>query len=270
VKEAHKDPRQTQKRTPRDYQGREFKVNTLRILSLVCGASRIKQLIGLLTLLLLWPAFASAACPPTQVCMVTGGSAVATSSDSSVPFNFAGNGFSASGVFAGYGSEEPQFGEPFEAGAFLELSMGGGLLFGPITQFALTVNGVPWGIPAGSDVEIFFNVQSVEIPEDFNTSCCMTPFDFLGSFTGAPEPFPPGLSCDVLKCETLNFQGAGVVTFDGHTVPPPDPNPDPDNPFFFFLDQATYKFVAAPEPATLSLFALGLAGLGFMRQRRKN
>lgn len=35
-------------------------MNTLRILSFVCGASRIKQLIGLLALLLPWPAFANA------------------------------------------------------------------------------------------------------------------------------------------------------------------------------------------------------------------
>lgn len=245
-------------------------MNTMRILSLVCGASRIKQLIGLLTLLLLWPAFASAACSPTQVCMVTSGTAVATSSDSSVPFNFAGNGFSASGVFTGYGSPEPAFGEPFEAGDFVFLPLGGGVSSGGLTQFALTVNGVPWGIPAGSDASVTFLPPSVEIPEYFNTSCCMAPFQFYGFFTGAPEPFPPGLGCDVLKCETLNFQGAGLLTFGGHTVPPPDPNPDPDNPFLFYLDQATWKLAAAPEPATLSLFALGLAGLGFMRQRRKN
>jgi hypothetical protein len=61
----------------------------------LCGGARKKRLISLLILLLLWPAFASAACSPTQVCVATTGTAV-----SDGPFNFAGDGFSASGVFA--------------------------------------------------------------------------------------------------------------------------------------------------------------------------
>jgi hypothetical protein len=66
-------------------------MNTLRILSLMCGGSRIKHLISLLTLPLLWPAFASAACLPSQVCWVSSGTVVLPGPDfSSVPFNFAG------------------------------------------------------------------------------------------------------------------------------------------------------------------------------------
>src|SRR5262245_15785562 len=187
-------------------------MNTLRILSLVCGASRIKQRIGLLTLLLLWPAFASAACLPSQTCLVTSGTMVATSSDGSVPFNFAGNGFSASGVLAGYGNLsfpifDSQEAGPFEAGSALDIGMGGTPPpDGTLVQFALTVNGVPWGIPetGGGDTFVFFNASAV-IPEFFNTECCTAPAVFDGSFTGAPEPFLPGLGCDVLNCETLNF-----------------------------------------------------------------
>jgi hypothetical protein len=80
-------------------------MNTLRILSLVCGASGIKRLSGLLILLLLWPAFASAACLPspndilTQECFITSGTASYQFPDSFIDFHFAGDGFSGTGYF---------------------------------------------------------------------------------------------------------------------------------------------------------------------------
>ena len=62
---------------------------------------------------------------------------------------------------------------------------------------------------------------------------------FLDQITMAPDgslPAPMGLV-------TINFSTQGI------TPPPPPPNP-------------------APEPATLLLFGLGMAGLGWVRQRR--
>src|SRR5262249_51067527 len=103
--------------------------------------------------------------------------------------------------------------------------------------------------------------------EFFNTECCTAPAVFDGSFTGAPEPFLPGLGCDVLNCETLNFHGTGIVTYAGHGVPDPD---DPDNPFLFFFDQVTWKLAAAPEPSTTALLLLGLTGLAVLGRRRKS
>jgi len=75
-------------------------------------------------------------------------------------------------------------------------------------------------------------------------------------FTGAPEPFAPGLGCDVLNCQTLNFRGGGIVTTflvrapGGQTV----------------VDSQTFTF-NAPEPSATSLLLIGFAGLAALRWR---
>jgi PEP-CTERM motif len=225
-------------------------MNTLRM-SFLCSASRIKHRIGLLTLLLLWPAFASATCSPTEVCVVTSGTAI-----SNGPFNFAGKGFSASGLFD-FGASTNVF-HPYDVGDFYEAQLQGGTDTAFLLQFELTVKGVPWGIPNGGFAELLFFGFPVLYPVGQSSA----PFSFDGSFKGAPEPFAPGLGCDVLNCKTLNFRGLGTVIVDVL--------PWEDTPFVQVI-QETYTFGALPEPATLSLFAIGLIGLamrGHIRCRR--
>src|SRR4029077_4653368 len=82
------------------------------------------------------------------------------------------------------------------------------------------------------------------------------PFTFAGDFTGTPEPFLPGLGCDVLNCVTLNFRGSGIVTYDVEGT---------SSPTVFGVQQETFTF-RAPEPATLSLFAAGLVALVMRRK----
>jgi hypothetical protein len=227
-------------------------MNTLRIVSLVCGASGIKRLSGLLTLLLLWPAFASAICSPAQTCVVTSGTVVVGPLTLSPPFNFAGRDFSASGVFTDLTDHSQlPFDQVFEPVSF-SASFAGDVVDDSL-QFELSVNGVPWGIPPGGDASVRFFATLDILGSNLALS---SPFRFEGDFTGAPEPFSPGLGCDVLNCVTLLFRGSGIVTYDV------GPN--------FEVGPLTFTFAAVPEPATLSLFALGLVGVGFMRRRKKS
>ena len=211
---------------------------------------------SLIALILLAPAFASAACLPMQVCVATRGTAVVN--DLEVPFNFAGKGFSASGELTDFGNPESPFTLTFlELGATYDASIGGLIPGGPLVQFDLTVNGVPWGIPAGGEASVSF-LTVLHVSGAFPT--ISSPFTFSGSFTGAPEPFAPGLGFDVLNCETLNFSGGGIVTFDmGLSL---------EHPGAFTLEQETFKFGVVPEPATASLLLIAFVGLAVMDRRR--
>jgi hypothetical protein len=175
------------------------------------------------------------------------------------PFNFAGNGFSASGELTQWGNLQSPFTVTFLGyGSSYDASIYGST-DNLITQFELTVNGVPWGIPAGGDAQVFF---SAVLPVD-GTLMIERPCSFEGSFTGAPEPFAPGLGCDVLKCETLNFRGGGIVTYDMWPFLGGPPNS-------FTVVQETFQFGVVPEPSTASLLLVGFAGLAVMGRRRKS
>jgi len=207
---------------------------------------------------LLWPAFASAVCSPGQTCVVTSGTVVLDSPLGPIPLNFAGKDFSASGVLTEACCLVP-YGLffNFESDDFLESFFGSTDIPGGrpnLVQFELTVKGVPWGIPAGGDAVVgFFADLGIPAPAG---NAFSVPFSFGGSFKGAPEPFAPGLGCDMLNCVTLDFSGGGILTYDvldaggGWSV----------------VGQQTFTFAAVPEPATLSLLAVGLVGLAMRRK----
>ena len=212
----------------------------------------MKRLIALLPLA---PVVASAACIPSELCSVRSGTPITlTGSDESLSFNIAGRDFSASAMLTDLCCFLP-FNELFQSDSDpWSESFAGSTPF-PLAQFALTVNGVPWGIPAGGDASVLF-FADLGVPFPAEASPFSVPFGFQGSFTGAPEPFAPGLGCDVLNCQTLNFRGGGIVTTflvrapGGQTV----------------VDSQTFTF-NAPEPSATSLLLIGFAGLAALRWR---
>ena len=62
----------------------------------------------------------------------------------------------------------------------------------------------------------------------------------------------------MLNCVNLEFRGAGILSYD--VVGSPFPG------WFEVGFPETFKFRVVPEPATLSLFALALAGLAIRRK----
>jgi len=209
----------------------------------------------LIILLLLAPVVASAACLPSEFCSVRSGTPFTlTGSDQSLSFNIAGSDFSASAMLTDLCCLLP-FREFFEVDSDPWFESFGGSTPFPLAQFALTVNGVPWGIPAGGSAEAVF-FADLGVPFPVEASGFSVPFGFQGSFTGAPEPFAPGVGCDVLNCQTLNFRGGGIVTtfLNG-------------GPFQTVVESQTFTF-NAPEPSTASLLLIALAGLAVIGRRR--
>jgi hypothetical protein len=83
----------------------------------------------------------------------------------------------------------------------------------------------------------------------------------LGSrvFQGGTGAVPPGLGCDVLNCVDLEFRGGGIVDYGV--------SESFDAAGWFTVGGQTFTFAAVPEPATLSLFAVGLVGLAIWRKQ---
>ncbi len=79
--------------------------------------------------------------------------------------------------------------------------------------------------------------------------------------------------CPVTACTTATYSDIYFI----YTNAPSSALIDPENLVVMFADGSSSGYdglgltaASVPEPATLSLFGLGLAGIGFLRRRKKN
>jgi len=250
VKEAHNNRRQVlHKRRAHSlrYQGREFKMNTLRTLSFV----------GVLTLLLLWPAFASASvptCPAGHACTLVITSGTMTFDPGVGTFTVGGQGWTSSGKF-GPPADWLGFDTPFDT------PLPGPWSFfwqdtseGPPGNLSMsfTLGGVPWTAP-GADTEE--GPGNFVAATDISTINITHPgiYHGLGSFEGHFVGVPASVgTCPPVGCTGWAFFSRGAVLVD--VIDAGDVG--------LVVDKATWTF-KAPEPSTTSLLLLALGALGF-------
>ena len=222
----------------------------------------MKRQIRLLVLLVVGPSLASA-----QTFDVTSGSMVLQSGhESTMPYTAASPDFSFSGVIFPCSGLCNPIDLPFSPGNNPGFTLIGDTSTPTLTDVTLSVAGAPWALPSninmdGGSASAVFVVNSFVLKRpgtDFST------FDFSGRFFGVPLSelsSHPGADCghsSPITCTTLLFKGSGSVEFN--VVPAPEGA--------LQISQATFTF-KAPEPPTMALLLLGLAGVGFMPRRRK-
>jgi hypothetical protein len=133
----------------------------------------------------------------------------------------------------------------------------------PNLSMSLTVQGVPWSFPVGTGSDgragVFFQVDENLVLSGPGTY--FSTFIFTASFFGVPLSVlsaHPGAGCLQLMCTQLFFNGGGSVTLD--VVP------YPNLPGSLEISKATLNF-GVPEPSTMSLLLIALAGLALLGRR---
>jgi hypothetical protein len=173
-------------------------------------------------------------------------------------FDFAGDTFTASGSFSSWFGGWNVLSNPFAAGS--QVNINGGQCCNDLSGAIVTIGSATYtvdihNLEAQRGSWLSFAGSSITL--DRGAGLYEAAFTFSGSICGTLVG--PGIRPCIVDLPDLI--GFGTVYLDVISTP----GVSPDRPLFM-VDRATYAF-SVPEPATLSLFIFGLAGLGITRSR---
>jgi len=188
-----------------------------------------------------------------------GGTPASRNAWRAISFNFAGNGFAATGGLSDGGPQgimSPCASEPCQPGATVFPNSTTFLDGAGQATFNNTTMPVSW---FSRDSTLLFSGPGVVIPNSMaSTLVLTTTFNMTGTV------FIHSLIDQIPVMFSTTVTGSGIATL---TLQLYDPNLGPGG---YILSSVRYDFEPVPEPATLLLLSSGLGGLAMRYRRRRN
>jgi hypothetical protein len=150
---------------------------------------------------------------------------------------------------------------------------------GPLSTFSSNVSSSLWSFIPGGSIQVVGGIPGLGIPDGTTLlSGSFGPANVSGDAGTLPlNGLLSATFTDVKHNDLLTYYGipantlfAGQLAVSARLVPPPPPQSPPafSSTGVTSVNLINTVSVSVPEPGSLALLAVGLAGLGFMRRRR--